>query len=75
MEKNYIAECSGREGSFFVFFKFLHCFTYVLYIYDLCTFVRGQHDGFLVMEICMLVLFEVHINLAYHINDCLTNAR
>jgi hypothetical protein len=34
-------------------------------------------DGmsFLVMEICMLVLFELDINLAYHIKVCLTRGK
>jgi hypothetical protein len=31
--------------------------------------------SFLVMEICMLVLFELDINLAYHIKVCLTRGR
>ena len=45
----------------------------ILWLYVCINFKDGMR--FLVMEICMLVLFEVDINLAYHIKLCLTRAR
>ena len=47
--------------------------TYVFLLHVHINFKGGM--SFLVMEICVLVLFELDINLAYHIKVCLTRDR
>jgi hypothetical protein len=48
----------------------------VVCIFFLRIHINFKDDmSFLVMEICMLVLFELDINLAYHIKVCLTRGR